>query len=163
MSADLLIVRRASINDDAQAMQQALDLARQAGEQGEVPVGAVVIYRQQLIGWGRNQPIAQHDPSAHAEMLALRMAASHLQNYRLPECTLFVTLEPCLMCFGAITQARLKRVVYATPDPKTGVCGSILALQDDARINHHTQVEGGLMAEASSHMLKAFFAARRKT
>lgn len=147
---------------DQHAMQQALALARQAWSEGEVPVGAVVTDANgSIIGAGRNQTISAHDPSAHAEMVALRAAALACENYRLPEATVYVTLEPCAMCIGALLHARVKRVVYAASDPKTGACGSVLALHDSA-LNHQTRLQGGLLAEEASTLLRAFFKERRE-
>ena len=142
-------------------MLEALVLARQAAAAGEVPVGAVVVKDSQIIGRGYNQPIFRHDPSAHAEVMALRDAAQHLGNYRLTNCELYVTLEPCCMCVGAILHARIARVVFAAVDPKTGACGSIVNLFAEARLNHHAEVAGGLLADESSQLLKEFFARRR--
>jgi tRNA(adenine34) deaminase len=142
-------------------MQLALEQAGLAWAHGEVPVGAVVVKDGAVIATGFNQPIGRHDPSAHAEIVALRAAAEKLGNYRLPGCALYVTLEPCIMCSGAMMHARLARVVYAAPDPKTGACGSVLNLFEHDRLNHHTIVTGGVMAEQSSALLRAFFAERR--
>ncbi len=142
-------------------MQLALEQARLAWDQGEVPVGAVVVKDGEVIAVGYNQPIGSHDPTAHAEIVALRAAADKLGNYRLPGCELYVTLEPCIMCSGAMMHARLARVVYGAPDPKTGACGSVLNLFGHATLNHHTGVEGGVMAHEASSLLKAFFAQRR--
>jgi tRNA(adenine34) deaminase len=146
---------------DISFMQDALALAREAATAGEVPVGAVVVCEGAVVGRGYNQPILRHDPTAHAEVMALRDAALHLGNYRLPACQLFVTLEPCAMCAGAIMHARIARVVYATADPKTGACGSVVNLFAEARLNFHTRVESGPLAEESSHLMKRFFAERR--
>ena len=146
---------------EAGFMQLALELAQQAWSQGEVPVGAVVVKDGVVIATGFNQPIGRHDPTAHAEIVALRAAADKLGNYRLPGCELYVTLEPCVMCAGAMMHARLARVVYAAPDPKTGAAGSVLNLFEQAQLNHHTIVAVGLMADEASTMLKAFFAERR--
>ena len=142
-------------------MQLALEQARLAWAEGEVPVGAVVVKDGEVIAAGYNQPIGRHDPSAHAEIVALRAAAEKLGNYRLPGCELYVTLEPCIMCSGAMMHARLSRVVYAALDPKTGACGSVLNLFEEQRLNHHTEVAGGVMAEEASSLLRAFFAERR--
>ncbi|MDE1998472.1 MAG: tRNA adenosine(34) deaminase TadA [Burkholderiales bacterium] len=142
-------------------MKIALDQAQNAWLAGEVPVGAVIMRQGQVIATGYNRPITTHDPTAHAEIVALRHAASLLENYRLPECELFVTLEPCAMCAMALMHARFKRVVFAATDPKTGVAGSVLDLFANRQLNHHTQVIGGVMAEASSQLLKEFFAERR--
>ena len=142
-------------------MRQALELARQAQAFGEVPVGAVVVKDGEVVGCGFNAPISRHDPSAHAEMLALRDAAQRLGNYRLADCELFVTIEPCLMCAGAIMHARIARLVYGADDPKTGACGSVLDAFAERRLNHHTEVQGGLLAEECGAMLSNFFATRR--
>jgi tRNA(adenine34) deaminase len=146
---------------DAGFMQLALDQAQRARERGEVPVGAVVVKDGAVIATGFNQPIGSHDPTAHAEIVALRAAAQKLGNYRLPGCELYVTLEPCAMCSGAMMHARLARVIYAALDPKTGACGSVLDLFAHDRLNHHTEVVGGVLAEQASSMLKDFFAERR--
>ncbi|MEH6437650.1 tRNA adenosine(34) deaminase TadA [Massilia sp. DD77] len=145
----------------ADFMGLALLEARKAWEQGEVPVGAVVVKDGEVIATGYNQPIGSHDPTAHAEIVALRAAAEKLGNYRLPGCELYVTLEPCIMCSGAMMHARLARVVYAAPDPKTGACGSIIDLFAEERLNHHTEVAGGVLADEASQLLKSFFAERR--
>jgi tRNA(adenine34) deaminase len=142
-------------------MQLALDQARLAWAEGEVPVGAVVVKDGEIIATGYNQPIGRHDPTAHAEIIALRAAAAKLGNYRLPGCELYVTLEPCIMCSGAMMHARLARVVYAAVDPKTGACGSVVNLFEHEQLNHHTVVAGGVMAAEASSLLKAFFAERR--
>ena len=142
-------------------MGLALEQARLAWAEGEVPVGAVVVKDGEVIATGYNQPIGRHDPTAHAEIVALRAAAERLGNYRLPGCELYVTLEPCIMCSGAMMHARLARVIYAAVDPKTGACGSVLDLFREERLNHHTEVAGGVMAEEASSLLKAFFAERR--
>ena len=146
---------------DVEFMSAALALAHAASEAGEVPVGAVIVRAGQIIGAGFNAPISRHDPSAHAEMLALRAAASVLGNYRLTDCTLFVTLEPCAMCAGAIMHARIARLVFGAADPKTGACGSVVNLFAEERLNHHTAVEAGLMAEQCASLLTSFFRARR--
>ncbi len=143
-------------------MQHALALAERAADQGEVPVGAVVVAEGRIIGEGWNQPIGRHDPTAHAEIVALRAAAQTLQNYRLPGTTLYVTLEPCPMCAGAIVHARVDRVVFATTDPRSGAAGSMFdLLPSDQRFNHYTQCEGGVLAEQSAMLLRDFFRARR--
>jgi tRNA(adenine34) deaminase len=142
-------------------MREALVLARQAAAAGEVPVGAVVVKDGRIIGTGYNQPISRHDPSAHAEVMALRDAAQHQGNYRLLGCDLYVTLEPCCMCVGAIMHARIARVAYGAADSKTGACGSVISLFDNTRLNHHATVTGGLLADESAQLLKAFFAQRR--
>lgn len=156
-------------------MREALRLARQAEAVGEVPVGAVAVLDGEIVGRGFNAPISRHDPSAHAEMMALRDAAQRLGNYRLVGCELFVTLEPCLMCAGAIIHARIARVVYGARDMKTGACGSVVDAFGDipaalptplstpsvARLNHHAEVQGGVLAEECGAMLSQFFAMRR--
>ena len=146
---------------DADYMRLALELAKQAEQCGEVPVGAVVVKDGEIVGRGFNAPISRSDPSAHAEMVALRDAAQHLGNYRLPGCELYVTLEPCLMCAGAIMHARIARVVYGARDPKTGACGSVVDAFAEERLNFHAQVEGGVLAEECGALLSNFFAARR--
>ncbi len=139
----------------------ALDLARQAEEQGEVPVGAVVVLDGEVIGRGWNRNIALDDPTAHAEILALREAAAAMNNHRLPGCTLYVTLEPCCMCAGAMIHARIARVVYGADDPKTGAAGSVFDVLADARHNHRMVITPGVLAANSSSLLLSFFRARR--
>lgn len=146
---------------DEEYMQLALELAAQAAAAGEVPVGALVVKDGEIIGRGYNAPISSHDPSAHAEIRAMRDAAQNIGNYRLVGCTLYVTLEPCAMCTGAIQHARIARLVYGASDPKTGACGSVVNLMEETRLNHHTDVEGGVMAAECGGVLSAFFAARR--
>ena len=146
---------------DAVFMRQAIDQAHNAWALGEVPVGALVVRDGVVIATGFNQPIGNHDPTAHAEIMALRAAASILGNYRLPGCELFVTLEPCAMCAGAMMHARLARVIYGAADPKTGVCGSVMNLFAQPQLNHHTALTGGILAADCSAMLKDFFARRR--
>lgn len=143
-------------------MLQAISQARNASALGEVPVGAIVVKGGQVIATGFNQPIGTHDPTAHAEIMALRAASAILGNYRLPGCELYVTLEPCAMCSGAMMHARLARVVYGAPDPKTGACGSIVNLFAQEKLNHHTEVVGGVLAEECGALLKEFFAERRR-
>ena len=147
---------------DTEYMQVALQLAKEAALAGEVPVGAVVVKDGVIIGQGYNAPIGQHDPSAHAEIEAMREAANNLGNYRLVDCTLYVTLEPCAMCAGAIQHARIARLVYGASDPKTGACGSVINLMAEPRLNHHTEVVGGVMATECGAMLSQFFAGRRR-
>ncbi|MEO8536664.1 MAG: tRNA adenosine(34) deaminase TadA [Betaproteobacteria bacterium] len=142
-------------------MAHALTLAQAAGARGEVPVGAIVVSDGTIVGRGGNAPIASHDPTAHAEMAALREAAAALRNYRLPGCELFVTLEPCAMCAGAVLQARLARLIFGARDPKTGACGSVIDVTAERRLNHHTRVIGGVAADACGALLTRFFAARR--
>ena len=147
---------------DEDFMRLALAAAKQASDEGEVPVGAVLVREGEVIATGFNRPIGQHDPSAHAEIAALRLGAKVLSNYRMPGCTLYVTLEPCAMCAGAMMHARLARVVYGAPDPKTGACGSVVNLFAEEKLNHHTRVTGGVLAAECSTMLSAFFAERRR-
>ncbi|MBK9616182.1 MAG: tRNA adenosine(34) deaminase TadA [Uliginosibacterium sp.] len=142
-------------------MREALALAREAGAADEVPVGAVVVCDGEIVGRGFNRPIGLHDPTAHAEIMALRDAARNLANYRIPGCTLYVTLEPCAMCSGAIFHARIARVVFGARDPKTGVAGSVMDLYAQERLNHHATIEGGVLAEECARLLSGFFAARR--
>lgn len=142
-------------------MREALVEARRAWAEGEVPVGAVVVKDGVVIARGYNQPIGRHDPTAHAEIVAMRAAAEALGNYRLPGCELYVTLEPCVMCSGAMMHARLARVVYGATDPKTGACGSVVNVFENEQLNHHAEVEGGLLAGDCGQVLKDFFAERR--
>jgi tRNA(adenine34) deaminase len=146
---------------DEHAMRVALDQAHNAWLVGEVPVGAVIMRDGQVIATGYNRPITTHDPTAHAEIVALRHAATLLANYRLPECELFVTLEPCAMCAMALMHARFKRVVFGAADPKTGAAGSVVDLFADARLNHHTQIDSGVLADDCGQVLREFFAERR--
>ena len=146
--------------DDAW-MAQALELAREAARRGEVPVGALLVRDDAVLGRGGNAPIAHNDPTSHAEIVALREAGRALGNYRLPGCTLYVTLEPCAMCAGAILHARLARLVYGASDPKTGACGSVVDLFAEPRLNHHTRVTRGVAADACASLLSEFFGARR--
>ncbi len=146
---------------DDEFMGVALELARAAATLGEVPVGAVVVSNGAIVGRGFNQPIGRHDPTAHAEVLALRDAATRLGNYRLPGCSLYVTLEPCVMCAGAIMHARIERVVFGARDPKTGAAGSVVDLFAEDRLNHHAEVASGVRAEECGALLSGFFAARR--
>lgn len=149
------------MNQDFFFMQAAIDLAHDAASLGEVPVGALIVKDGQIIGRGYNRPIEHHDPTAHAEIMAIRDAAKHLSNYRLVDCTLYVTLEPCAMCAGAIQHARIARLVYGAADPKTGACGSVVDLMSEPKLNHHTQVTSGVLAEDCGHLLSNFFKARR--
>ncbi len=146
---------------DETYMRAALVLARQAAQQGEVPVGAVVVKDGQIVGRGYNAPISRHDPSAHAEMIALRDAAQRIGNYRLVGCELFVTLEPCVMCIGAMFHARIARVVFGAHDSKTGAAGSVFNLFAETRLNHHARTHGGVLAEECGKVLSDFFAMRR--
>jgi len=143
-------------------MEQALACAREAEAAGEVPVGAVIVDAAgAVVTRAANSPIARHDPTAHAELLALRAAGRVLGNYRLPGCVLYVTLEPCAMCVGALVHARIARIVYGAADPKTGACGSVFDLAANAKMNHRIEVVGGVLAEQCGALLKQFFAARR--
>ncbi len=143
-------------------MQAALALAANAADNGEVPVGALVLREDEIIGRGQNSMIARNDPTAHAEILALRDAARRIGNYRLVECELYVTLEPCAMCAGAMMHARIARVIFGASDPKTGACGSVVDLFAEQRLNHHAEVTGGILADTCAQQLKDFFALRRK-
>ena len=142
-------------------MQLALDLATQAALNGEVPVGAIVVKDGVVIGRGSNAPVGLHDPTAHAEIIAMREAATYLGNYRLVDCTLYVTLEPCAMCSGTMQHARIARLVYGARDTKTGACGSVVNLMGEPKLNHHTEVLGGVLAEQCGAVLTAFFKQRR--
>jgi tRNA(adenine34) deaminase len=146
---------------DQEYMQIALQLAQQGAAAGEVPVGALVVRDGEIVGRGYNAPISRHDPSAHAEIQAMREAALTLGNYRLVGCTLYVTLEPCAMCAGAIQHARIARLVFGASDPKSGACGSVVNLMEETRLNHHAEVTAGVMAQECGALLSAFFAARR--
>lgn len=148
--------------NDHDWMQQALEQARLAAQCGEVPVGAIVVKDGVVIGRGSNAPIGEHDPTAHAEIQAMRQAAAYLGNYRLVDCELYVTLEPCAMCAGAIQHARIARLVYGASDPKTGACGSVVDLMAEAKLNHHADVVSGVMAEDCGKLLSDFFKARRQ-
>lgn len=147
---------------DDDFMREALALAQQAEALGEVPVGAIVVRDGVVIGRGFNQPITAQDPTAHAEVIAMRNAATAVANYRLPGCELYVTLEPCIMCAGAIIHARIRRVVYGAADPKTGACGSVVDVFAEARLNHHAAVVPGVLASECTAMLTAFFGQRRQ-
>ena len=151
-----------SLEADANFMRRALREAQKADSQGEVPVGAVVVQGEKVIARGHNRPLGLSDPSAHAEVLALRRAAKKLGNYRLKGCDLYVTIEPCAMCAGAIIQARLRRVVYGTPDSKAGACGSALAVLNHPKVNHRVEVVSGVLGEECAEMLRKFFRKRRK-
>jgi tRNA(adenine34) deaminase len=146
---------------DQEAMQAALAEACLAAEAGEVPIGAVVVHQGKIIGRGQNSLLRNLDPTAHAEIIAMREAARAIGNYRLLGCTLYVTLEPCAMCAGAMIHARLDRMVYAASDPKAGACGSVLAVLNHPQLNHQMQVEQGIAAEEAAEMLRAFFRERR--
>ena len=146
---------------DSARMREALRLAVRAAERGEVPVGALVVKDGKIIGRGYNAPITSKDPTAHAEIQALREASAALGNYRLEGCSLYVTLEPCAMCAGAIMHARIARLIYGAADPKTGACGSVIDLFAEKRLNHHAEVNGGVLADEAGRLLSEFFAARR--
>ncbi len=142
-------------------MQRALECAKEAERHGEVPIGAVLVKDDQIIAEGFNQPISSNDPTAHAEIVALRRAAEQAQNYRLVDTTLYVTLEPCAMCVGALIQARVKRLVFGAFDSRAGAVRSVFQLLDEPRLNHRILWEGGVMADDCAHLLKAFFQSRR--
>ncbi len=144
-------------------MKMALEEAQKAGEEGEVPVGAVLVSEGQVVAWGHNRPIGLSDPTGHAEILALRAGAAAAGNYRLPDCTLYVTLEPCVMCAGALVQARVGRLVYGADDPKSGGVRSLYAILSDERLNHRTEVKGGVLMEECADILRRFFKDKRKT
>lgn len=146
---------------DERFMRHALGLAQRAREEGEVPVGAVVVLDEKVVGEGWNRPISASDPTAHAEIQAMRAAASTRKNYRLVGATLYVTLEPCAMCVGAMFHARIRRVVFGAADPKTGAAGSTVNLFEEGRLNHHALVQGGVLAAECGALLSSFFAARR--
>jgi tRNA(adenine34) deaminase len=149
--------------DDPQAMQAALAEARLAAETGEVPIGAVVVHDGAIIARSQNRVLRDIDPTAHAEIVALRAAAAALTNYRLSGCTLYVTLEPCAMCAGAMIHARIDRLVFAAADPKAGACGSVLSVVNHPQLNHQMQVEQGIAAEESAELLRNFFRERRSS
>ena len=156
-------VNEGAASDDQGFMLEALALAREALAAGEVPVGAVVVKEGAVIGRGFNAPISRNDPTAHAEVRALREAAARLGNYRLTGCDLYVTLEPCTMCAGAIIHSRIRRVVYGATDPKTGACGSVVDLFAEPRLNHHARVIPGVLAAQCGELLSVFFSGRRTT
>jgi tRNA(adenine34) deaminase len=147
---------------DLDFMQSALTEARLAAEAGEVPIGAVVVREGEVIARGQNRVLRDLDPTAHAEIVALRAAATALGNYRLPGCTLYVTLEPCAMCAGAMIHARLDRLVFAAADPKAGACGSVLAVLNHPQLNHQMAVERGILADEAAELLRGFFRERRE-
>ena len=149
------------MKQDEQFMREALLLAQQAAELGEVPVGAIVVKDGVIVGRGSNAPIGSQDPSAHAEILALRDAAKKLGNYRLVDCSLYVTLEPCAMCAGAIQHARIGQLVFGAKDPKTGACGSVVNLMTEDKLNHHTEVASGVLESECGQLLSDFFKQRR--
>ena len=147
---------------DVGYMRRAMELARHAEDEGEVPVGAVIVHEGRIVGEGWNHPISSADATSHAETEAIRAACRTLANYRIPGSTLYVTLEPCVMCSGAILHARIGRVVFGAADPKTGACGSVVNLFAEPKLNHHATVTPGVLAEDCGSMLKAFFAGRRR-
>ena len=149
------------IEADIDYMQIALNLGRQAAQNGEVPVGAIVVKDGVVIGRGSNAPITLQDPTAHAEIIAMREAAQHTGNYRLVGCTLYVTLEPCAMCSGTIQHARIAKLVYGASDPKTGACGSVINLMNEPKLNHHCEVISGVLAQECGAVLTEFFKQRR--
>lgn len=149
-------------NQDEYFMREAMALAQQAAERGEVPVGAIVVKDGEIVGRGSNAPIGNHDPSAHAEILALRDAAKNIGNYRLVNCSLYVTLEPCAMCAGAIQHARIGKLIFGAKDPKTGACGSVVNLMAEDKLNHHTGIESGLLESECGQLLSDFFKQRRQ-
>lgn len=150
-----------NLDTDQAYMQLALQLAKEAAEQCEVPVGAIVVKDGVIIARGRNSTIDKHDPTAHAEINAMREAAKYLGNYRLVACTLYVTLEPCAMCAGAIQHARITRLIFGASDPKTGACGSVINLMDEPKLNHHTEVIGDILSQECGTVLSEFFRQRR--
>jgi len=156
-----LELSRTTVEQDFDFMGLALAQARQSAAAGEVPVGAVVGADGEILGQAHNAPIAMHDPTAHAEILALRQAAAKVGNYRLPGATLYVTIEPCLMCVGAMIQARIKRLVFGAADPKAGACVSLYRIPEDQRLNHRLKVTGGVREAECRELLQAFFQARR--
>ncbi|MFO1350839.1 MAG: tRNA adenosine(34) deaminase TadA [Gammaproteobacteria bacterium] len=147
---------------DERWMRRALELARRAAELGEVPIGAVLVDGDEVVGEGYNQPISSHDPTAHAEIVALRQAAARARNYRLPGTTLYVTLEPCAMCAGAMIQARVARVVYGAGDSRNGACGTVFNVLQAERLNHRAEVRGGVLGDACAELLRGFFRERRQ-
>ena len=144
-------------------MQRALELAQQAQALGEVPIGAVLVKDDQIIGEGYNAPIGQHDPTAHAEIMALRNAAQRIGNYRLLNTTLYVTIEPCVMCAGALVHARVREVVYGATEPRTGAMGSVFDILQSAKLNHRVEIRGGVMAQECAAIMQQFFKQRRET
>ena len=148
--------------EDLEFLRAAIDEAKAAERDGEVPVGAVVVFEGAIVGRGNNRVLRDSDPTAHAEIVAMRAAGQMLGNYRLERCTLYVTLEPCAMCAGAILHARIQRLVYAATDPKAGACGSVLSVMNHPQLNHKVQVEAGLLAEECGALLTNFFRARRQ-
>lgn len=154
--------RNSSDNPDVRFMREALRQAQRGGREGEVPVGAVVVHEGRIIARAHNRPVHLNDPTAHAEILALRRAGRRLGNYRLPACTLYVTIEPCAMCVGAIIQARIRRLVVGAMDPKAGACGSVLAVLNHRKLNHQALFDSGILQADCAAILRDFFRARRK-
>jgi len=148
---------------DSEAIEAALAEARRAAEAGEVPIGAVIVYEDEILARGQNRVLRDNDPTAHSEIVALREAAKLLGNYRLNGCTLYVTVEPCAMCAGAMIHARLDRLVFATPDPKAGAAGSVLSVLNHPQLNHQMQVEQGIRTEEAAELLRSFFRERRSS
>ena len=149
------------MTNDIKWMQRAFELAQKARDHDEVPVGAVIVYEDKIIGEGWNQPISSHDPTAHAEIIALRNAGNNVGNYRLPDATMYVTLEPCAMCAGAIVHARLAKLVFAAADPKTGACGSIFNLLQTEELNHKVEIDKGIMEDECRLLIQTFFKEKR--
>ena len=147
--------------DDLDYLRAAIAEAQSAEASGEVPVGAIIVHNGEIIGRGQNRVLRDSDPTAHAEIVALRAAGQALENYRLEDCTLYATLEPCAMCAGAILHARIARLVYAAPDPKAGACGSVLSVMNHPQLNHKVEVVSGLLAEECGALLTNFFRSRR--
>ncbi len=151
-----------TLSSDENRIQRALLLAQRAAEEGEVPVGAIIVFENEIIGEGWNRPISSHDPSSHAEINAMRAAALHLANYRLSGAELYVTLEPCVMCAGAIVHARLSRVIYGAHDPRAGAAGSVFEVLPTDKLNHRVEVNAGIMEEECAALLQSFFRQRRE-
>jgi tRNA(adenine34) deaminase len=150
------------LNSDTQWMQEALAEAESAADAGEVPVGAIVLFNGEIIGRGQNRVLRDLDPTSHAEIVAMRAAARHLSNYRLTGCEIYVTLEPCAMCAGAMIHGRIQRLIYATDDPKAGAAGSVLEVLNHPRLNHRMQLTNGILAESSAELLRQFFRQKRE-
>lgn len=150
-----------SMNEDAKWMQHAVELAQKAKAHDEVPVGAVIVHEDKIIGEGWNQPISSNDPTAHAEIIALRDAGKNVSNYRLPNTTMYVTLEPCAMCAGAIVHARLSKIIFAVTDPKTGACGSVFNLLQSEELNHKVEIDKGIMEDECRALIQTFFKDKR--
>jgi len=146
---------------DEEFMQHAFQLAKKSEEHDEVPVGAIVVYKKEIIGEGWNQPISSHDPTAHAEIMALKNAGKKIENYRLPETTMYVTLEPCVMCAGAIVHARVAKLVYAVEDEKTGACGSVFNITQADKLNHRVRIEKGVLEKECRALIQGFFKEKR--